>query len=518
MTNDECLINVIIRNLIKIVIPSFLIFHFSFFICFPVLAEDKDLIINANNLSYDRDNKIVTASGSVEIIYRDVTVHGRELTYNSNLNRVWADRGFTLCYGEISIEGKGLDYNIKVKGGQATDVTFKYQGVELSGKTIALSLESFDLKNATFSTCDLFAPHYRVTASEILLYPDYGWLVAYWGFFWLGPVPVVPMPTYIYDLKAAEKAKQNLPPFPEIGRNDEDGTFVNERLAWHLRRELSGTYSLTYAAKKGFGGGVSADYLLNEDSQGNTRLDYNPTNKFYGGVTHSWMFGPGIEPKILPGTFSFGELHKQKQYRLDTTVSYHERINYQRISFYPDLRLRSWRSPIFRNDVSYDYELAAGQVAEQNNTKLARGSGKFNLYWAIPIGFGGEITPSLGTDQNYYSNNTNWLKNYASLEWNKTLTSQALLGLNYLHYFSINGTSPFLYELYHYRPADKLTGRLKTLLGETGLGLNLSYFLDTWQPEDIDYSLTFRMHCYDLQVLYRSLRNEFSLGFSLAGG
>ena len=73
--------------------------------------------------------------------------------------------------------------------------------------------------NASFTTCDLPQPHYRVTASDILLYPQYGWMVAYWGYLLAGAVPIVPMPTYIYDFEAAEKAQKNLPPFPEVGDN-----------------------------------------------------------------------------------------------------------------------------------------------------------------------------------------------------------------------------------------------------------------------------------------------------------
>ncbi|MBI5078469.1 hypothetical protein HZB08_00400, partial [Candidatus Saganbacteria bacterium] len=51
----------------------------------------------------------------------------------------------------------------------------------------------------------------------------------------------------------------------------------------------------------------------------------------------------------------------------------------------------------------------------------------------------------------------------------------------------------------------------------TAVAAAASYFLDNWSPEDIVYSLFFKLHCYDLMVSYRSLRREFALGFSLAG-
>ena len=71
--------------------------------------------------------------------------------------------------------------------------------------------------------------------------------------------------------------------------------------------------------------------------------------------------------------------------------------------------------------------------------------------------------------------------------------------------------------MYRFNPSDRLTSDLFFMVGETGVGVSTSYFVETWEPEDIDYSLFFRMHCYNLMVTYRSLRREFALGFSLGG-
>ncbi|MBU0672634.1 MAG: hypothetical protein KJ732_06375, partial [Candidatus Margulisbacteria bacterium] len=392
-----------------------------------------------------------------------------------------------------------------------------YQGIDLTGKKVDLSLDEFKLKDASFTSCDLEYSHYRVTASDIIFYPKYGWLVAYWGYFWLGPFPLVPMPTYIYDMMASEKARKNIPPFPEIGSNDEDGTFVNERLAWHIQRELSGAYSITYATKKGLGGGIEADYIFDKDSLGNARFYWNGVDGPTGGVTHSLFFGSEVEDDF-GSAFSFLALPKQRQYQFDSTLAYHERINYQRISFYPNLVLKSRGGKILREEANLDVELMAGLVAEQYNIRLARGGGKLDFFWDFPETDFGDLTPSLGLDGRYYSNGTRWVKTTGGLGLKKTLPGNVLFGLGYLHHFSVEGASPFNFEMYRFSPADRLTSDLSFVIGETGLGISSSYFLDTWQPEDIDYSLLFKLHCYNLLVKYRSLRKEFELGFSLAGG
>jgi hypothetical protein len=488
---------------------------FFLFSSSPVQAQGKDLIINADNVSYDREHDQVEAAGSVEVIYKDVTIYGNYLIYNTKLDKVWADRGFILSYGDVSIEGTTLTYEIKEKKGKATDIGFEYQGIKLAGKIIELSEDEFKLKDASFTTCDIEGSHYRVTASEITFYPKYGWLVAYWGYFWLGPLPVVPMPTYIFDMLAADKNRKNVPPFPEVGSNDEDGAFINERLAWHFKRELSGTYSITYASKKGFGGGIEADYILSDNSRGTARLNTNATDGPFGGLTHSIYFGEEIEGDPR-NSFIFLDLPKYRRYELETTFSYRERMNYERVSFYPNIVLRSRQGKILRDEANLDMELMAGFVSEMSTIRASRGGGKLDFYWDFPEFALGDITPKLGIDDRYYSNGMRWTRTTGGLELNKTFANSIGLGLGYLHYFSVDGTSPFNFELYRFSPVDRFTTDLSFLLGETGVGVATSYFLDTWQPEDIDYSLLFKMHCYDLMLKYRSLRNEFALGFSLA--
>jgi lipopolysaccharide export system protein LptA len=490
---------------------------FLLFCSLPVYAQMTDLIINADDLSYDKEHHLVEAKGSVEVIYEDVTVYGEHIIYNTKTEIVTAKNGFVINYEGITVEGKAIDYEVKKKAGKVKDFNFTYQGIELNGKQMLLGKEKFKLKNASFTTCDLGEPHYHLSAGEIILYPKYGWLVAYWGFFWLGRFPVVPVPTYVYDVMAEERGRKNLPPFPEISSNDEDGVFVNERLAWHIRRELSGSYSINYATKKGVGAGIDANYIINEQSMGNARFHGNITDGVWTGITHRLFFGNEVEG-VPESPFNFFAQPTFWEYEFITNLSYRERINYQRVSTYPDLFLNKNRGSILFRDLRYDASLFIGIIEEENNINLSRGGGKLDLYWEIPEFNFGEVIPSLSLDSSFYSNGDKWVKTLGGIEYRKSLFGFLSMKLGYLHHFSVDGMSPFLFEMYRFNPADRLTSGLLLMFDGTGVGLHTSYFLDTWSPEDIDYSIYFRLHCYNLIAKYRSLRNEFSLGFSLAGG
>ncbi|MFA4844789.1 MAG: hypothetical protein WC632_07590 [Candidatus Margulisiibacteriota bacterium] len=475
-------------------------------------AKLKDLTIDADRVSLEKDKQRLEASGSVEVKYKDFHLTSAHLIYNTSAETLQAEDGFQLNYSGLTFEGASLAYDINSQKGTATGVSFHYGGMEVDGGWIGISRERLELKSAGFTTCELEHPHYRVTAANLTLYPEYGWLVAYWGYFWLNGLPVVPMPTYIYDFRASERAQKNLPPFPEVGFNDDDGTYINERLAWHQRREFSGTYSLGYAANKGLLLGATANYSLNERNVGDIRLDWNGVNGLFGGVTNLYSFG-GESTSTEKPLFDFVLAPRLKQYELAATISYKERINYQRVSLTPDIHLRSQGGQFFTPLAKYDLELQSGLVKEEGTGRYLRGGGQFKVYADLP---GSIVTPALRWDSLYYSNGAKWVKPSALVDLGGDLGNDVNAHLGYQHYFFFDGQSPFLFEMYRFRAADRLLPDLRFRIGETACRVKASYFLDNWSPEDIDYTLFFRLHCYNLEVTYRSMRREFMLGFSLA--
>jgi hypothetical protein len=518
MTNDQCQIAVFIRHLfIRILLPSFVIFNLTFVIQSPVFATITDLTINADRVTVEKDKKRIEAEGSVEVVYKDFSVTGGHLIYDTSKETLAVDKGFVLLYEGMTFEGQQLDYLIEGRTGTAVDFHFNYSGIMMNGQRLELARELYKLNGVAFTTCDLPAPHYRVSASEVLIYPEYQRLVAYWGLFWLGNLPVVPMPTYIYDFRADEKSRKNLPPFPEIGSNAEDGNYINERLAWNLNPNFSGNYTLSYFSNKGVGLGASGDYVVNEQNYGNIRLMENLKDGMTGGLTHNYNFGSVGEPTEAEKQ-SFFPVPRRRQFDLELTLSSRERINYQKVSFLPNLAFRSARLNLLRPDALLDLEIMAGSVAEEGNTRLLRGGGNATVYGDFKETEIGFITPSLNMDNSFYSNGTRWLKSTANIDLSKRISPSLGWSLGYSHYLLTRGQSPFNFEMYRFRAVDRLKGKLIFAFGETSAMIASSYFLDNYSPEDIDYTLFFRLHCYNLEVTYRSLRSEFALGFSLASG
>jgi len=120
-------------------------------------------------------------------------------------------------------------------------------------------------------------------------------------------------------------------------------------------------------------------------------------------------------------------------------------------------------------------------------------------------------------DGRFYANGNRWLKNQGGIDLVKSFSDKLNLKIGYQHYFSVDGQSPFNYEMYRFSFSDRITSGISLLVGETGVGVATSHYLPSGAVEDIDYTLFFKMHCYNLEATYRSMRHEFSLGFALAG-
>ena len=78
MTNDQHQVNLPLRYLfLKIIIPLFFIFNFSFFLVpSPAYAQIQDMTINADKLTLEKDKNLIEASGSVEVTYQDLLIRG----------------------------------------------------------------------------------------------------------------------------------------------------------------------------------------------------------------------------------------------------------------------------------------------------------------------------------------------------------------------------------------------------------------------------------------------------------
>lgn len=482
-----------------------------------------DLLIKADSMSYSEDGSTIEASGSVEATSKDIDLKASNILYDIGTKEISASNGFEMkLRSGFTIKGDYLDYHLRSKYGDAKNVSISRSNSVITGNTAYVDEEKVELKDATFSTCGLTPPHYHVSSWTTTLYPEDGWVIGYFGFLWVGGVPLVPVPVYVYDLSSYGLGKKsdakNVISVPEFGNNDEDGNYVLYKVPWIASKKLNGRLVFFSTEKGGLGGGVEGNYFANESNDLNFRLSHDKRYDYYGGLTHTYYFGPtiGNEKQNL---YSFFRIKEQLLFELSTTISRKERINYERVSMLPNVTLSMNDVPAFLNNLYFGGDLSYGYITEESSgAGDDRGRVNTRAYFNIPLENIGWLNAGVGYNQTWYGFTGSWTRLSQNLRLSRNIGPGLNSYVSHLHYINYTGNSPFRYERYYNLPSDEFGVGLSYNFGIHRLSVDYSYYVPDWEQKDLDYGLSIGFHCFSIDFKYRATRKEFMIGASLLAG
>lgn len=495
-------------------LPSFVICHLIFVIlAFPAFAQEKDLTINAQNLNYSDDGKIIEASGSVEVAYKDLTVKSDRLLYFSDTKRIQTETGFDLSFQEMNFSGLKLDFDLSNKTGIAEKVSLFYKNAVLNGKSVKINPNRIDLNEADFTTCDLSNSHYHFHSKDMSLLLNDGWLLCYWSIFWIDGIPMLPVPIYFYDFKALEKGQTNTVPFPQFGSNDQDGSYVTQSFPWQANARINGNITFGYAEKKGVGFGLDSKYALNDQNSGVFKIFGFVKDPVTSILNHKYYFGPMAQEK-KQFEFRLFELPKIKQYELSTIVSLNDRINYERVSMLPLIKLSANKTN-FQN-IAIEGHIGGGFVTEESTgIGLGRASGGLNFSMTLFDGQFGKLSPILNNEAIFYGSGTHWIKTIGGLQLENLWSDNFSSRVGFTHFILNRGASPYNYENYRIVTNDQISAGFLAGTQTGKFGMNVVYNLPNMEPQEFDYIVRAGIHCFSLIINYRVMRKEFDFGFAV---
>jgi len=489
------------------------------FICGASLAGDRQIVLNADDISYLKDRDLIEAKGSVEVFYSGTRIRSPRLLYNSKTTRVTADRGFVLEKDDINMSGDSIDYVMRQGTGSAEGVRATVQSTWITGKKASFSPEQIYLEDSVFSSCDEKTPHYKVSAQNMVLYPKTGWIAEYMGMFYVNGVPVFPVPTYVYDAgtSAGFLRTKNPAPLPEFGTNPTDGTYLHEKIVYRLSSYSYGMLSIDYGTKQGLGGGFESNYVLPHFNEGSVRLHYWGNYGWYGGASHTVYFGDDLpQDKMRFMLYQVLQAAPRKKYNATLDLSYRERINYEKVTQLPALTLKYADIPFRLLDFYPKAELYIGSVSEESTgVNVIRTHAAASLDYMQPLPGSFEVRPGLDMSYTGYGATGSWTKLLARIDLSKKLSDNLEAGAGWSHFFVNQGGTPFRYENYWFFPFDDARVFCNFKIGRLALGAALSYNLPLLTVRDIDYNATIGLHCFDVTAKYRAARGEFSVSANL---
>ena len=225
--------------------------------------------VKADNLKYDQEAGMITASGSVEIFFQDVTIESDFANIDTNSNIATAEGHVKIKRSDYDISSTSMTYDISNEVAVVLDLRTIFYPSDVRTNLYVAARNLTDLPDVkmgqygSLTTCDYEEPHYHIEARWFDYYPD-DKLVAYWAIMYVGRIPTPFMtPYYVYNLK-----KKRSPYNFIYGQNDVEGRFLKTSFDYFINNSANGMFYFDTTEIKGAGYGILHDYKLNDQNTG----------------------------------------------------------------------------------------------------------------------------------------------------------------------------------------------------------------------------------------------------------
>jgi LPS-assembly protein len=290
----------------------------------------RDVYIEADNLIDDRDNKVVTAEGSVEARYQGRTVRADKLVYKTETGEVRATGHAVIINEDGTTEyADDVELDDELRTGVATAFSARLQDnmTLAAGAAIKRSETVQQLNNAVYTVCDICAedgspktPTWSVQASRIIQDKEHHVIYYRNAIIRVLGVPVLYTPVFWHPDPSSERRSGFLSPKANYSRrrgftyeqpflwsispssdlviSPAFSTGVNPFLNLEYRKRFwSGqvdvragyTYEKLFDANGKFGDATNRSYIMAEGR-------FDPSDK--------WAWGFGLERVSDPGLFT----------------------------------------------------------------------------------------------------------------------------------------------------------------------------------------------------------------------
>jgi len=203
-----------------------------------VVVHDKDDVIFADHIVWDRSTNVMIATGNARIFTKDKVYRGDSITYNLDTKAI-TSANFT-----------GADYPRFLAGQQVTTPGDNH----------------YRLTDALFTTSNRENPSFHLRASTIEYRPNdevvLKNVIAY-----VGDIPVFYFPIFVQSLTDSRPTYQF-----QIGDSGQFGYFMDNTYNWVANDKLRGSVEFDVREKRGYAGGVDVEYFpsLTSEIQLNT--------------------------------------------------------------------------------------------------------------------------------------------------------------------------------------------------------------------------------------------------------
>ena len=203
--------------------------------------QEERVRYRGERVIYDVDRNEVNVVGSADVTYKELRLNAERVSFNTKTERMRAEGDPVLYDGRDRITGQTMTYDLSIRRGTIYAGKTAYEKGFYYGEQIRkVSDDVLDVKNGSYTTCDLDSPHYHFGSSKmkILLHDK---VIARPVVFYIKHIPVLALPFYIFPIKPGRHSGFQLPQV-EFGSSSSGGKFIrNLGYYWAVNDYLDAT-------------------------------------------------------------------------------------------------------------------------------------------------------------------------------------------------------------------------------------------------------------------------------------
>jgi lipopolysaccharide assembly outer membrane protein LptD (OstA) len=250
----------------------------------------------AEYLSYNYEQKIVIATGTVVLKYQEINLQADYMEVDLNNNSLIARGNVKLHDKERDAEGDELIYDLDTRSGVINGMSGSFTdpgivgSVYMTGESVSIAENQYIMTSASLTTCDRENPHYRIEADEIEIYLN-DKIVMHRVRYFEGKFHLFSLPYLVISLKEDEEGLQ----VPEFGYSATEGFFVKAAYGYVINENHSGNVRIEMMNRLGMATGIDHKLRIGENFTGTIGI-YQLLNRQNTHV--DWRFTLGAEQKI----------------------------------------------------------------------------------------------------------------------------------------------------------------------------------------------------------------------------
>ncbi|NOZ64535.1 MAG: LPS-assembly protein LptD [Caldiserica bacterium] len=232
----------------------FVVLFFLFLSLSALFSSPLPFNIEGDSVSIHKDR--VVAKGKVKITFKDIVIQADEISFDIPRKNIQAKGNVFFKRGSDSFKAEEVVYNIKEKSGYVKGIK---EGVSPPWFWKGEKIEKFTadeiiLQKGEFTTCDRAYPHYHFVASKITIYTDdriEAWNVV----MYLGKLPVFYFPYYQLPIKDKPYGWVHW-----VGSSGRRGLSILSSYNWYVNPSLRGKLFIDWEENKGWGEGGDLEW------------------------------------------------------------------------------------------------------------------------------------------------------------------------------------------------------------------------------------------------------------------